>query len=663
MHFNLLISLHALRNRCALGILDTKRWQWIYLQVVKTASQVKLNQIRGISTIGRNLFAVTPGSVQFYEIRTNNWGRRKPIFELRHETVLPEWVLGDTEQANMIAIHASKRSECIYVSNNSLGSIDILDFSGELLDRRHLWKIAPSIFKPPKIKGATFKYPVVRFINEDNEGKIYLTIACNRNGESGGVISLDNGKVVVDHFESPHGGTLSENRLYVLEVKKGTLNVLMLNSNVKADQKAEMILAPQFPFPDETDPTQNIRGLALANDRIYCGVFNLKRSIQKRLPARIVCFELENGKQIKTVFVPDSVQFPSPRIFGISPVSEALTPHIDSNSPIFFIHKKQCKPRQRKDSLVTCWGGDELRDIVHDSDAVMTADRRQSSLTMKTSHHDLTTNGQTVHFADSEPLKKIVVSFEEASLCYRRNARFGIGKNRRLRRAMHFWALRNLSFQLYEGETIGIIGRNGSGKSTMAQLCGKVLSPDTGKVEINGSVQLLSLGLGFKKDMTGRDNVYISGALLGLSREQISNRMQDIEDFAEIGDFIDEPMSTYSSGMRSRLGFAVATAVEPDILILDEVMATGDKAFRDKAIKRMQNMRENAKTVIVISHNPGQLKRLCSRILWLEKGRLVFDGPPRRTLSAYQNFCQNPERWLARNPQVVAILEETRQSF
>jgi ABC-type polysaccharide/polyol phosphate transport system ATPase subunit len=142
---------------------------------------------------------------------------------------------------------------------------------------------------------------------------------------------------------------------------------------------------------------------------------------------------------------------------------------------------------------------------------------------------------------------------------------------------------------------------------------------------------------------------------MGLSKKEIQARMDDIEAFSELGAFMDEPVRTYSSGMRSRLGFAVATAVRPDILILDEIMATGDKAFRDKAMRRMREMRGLARSVIVVSHNPGQLRKLATRVLWLDKGRMVMLGDPRDVLNAYDKFCQNPAKWMNNHPDLAGL--------
>ena len=248
------------------------------------------------------------------------------------------------------------------------------------------------------------------------------------------------------------------------------------------------------------------------------------------------------------------------------------------------------------------------------------------------------------------------VIFDAVGLCFKRAARKLLSFNKNLRNKKTFWALQDVSFTVYEGETLGVIGRNGSGKSTLSKICSGVLIPDKGKVIVNGRAHLLALGVGFKNELSGRENVFISGSLLGLNPKEIKARMSEIETFAELGEFMDEPVRTYSSGMRSRLGFAVATAVKPDILILDEIMATGDKAFQDKAIRRLRDMSGLARSIIVVSHNPGQLRKLSTRVLWLEKGRKLMLGKPQKVLNAYGSFCQSPAKWLKRHPEMASKL-------
>ena len=215
-------------------------------------------------------------------------------------------------------------------------------------------------------------------------------------------------------------------------------------------------------------------------------------------------------------------------------------------------------------------------------------------------------------------------------------------------------ALRDISFTVHEGETLGVIGAKWLRKSTLSMICSGVLIPDRGKVRVHGRVQLLALGVGFKIELSGRENVFISGSLLGLNKKEIKARMKEIEEFAELGEFIDEPVRTYSSGMRSRLGFAVATAVKPDILVLDEIMATGDKAFQDKAMRRMREMRGLARSVIVGSHNPGQLRKLSTRGAcgWKKDGCSCWVSQ-KKFSRPMNNFCQSPEKWLKNNPNEV----------
>lgn len=186
-----------------------------------------------------------------------------------------------------------------------------------------------------------------------------------------------------------------------------------------------------------------------------------------------------------------------------------------------------------------------------------------------------------------------------------------------------FWALSNVNLTIGRGETCAIVGRNGSGKSTLLQILCGTLRGTSGRVEVNGRVAaLLELGAGFNVDFTGRENVYMNGAVLGLSREEIDQRFAEIEAFAEIGDFIDQPVKTYSSGMYVRLAFAVAIHVEPQILIVDEALAVGDSRFQAKCMNRIKKMQETGVTILFVSHDIGAVRSLCERALWLDKGKV-----------------------------------------
>lgn len=202
-----------------------------------------------------------------------------------------------------------------------------------------------------------------------------------------------------------------------------------------------------------------------------------------------------------------------------------------------------------------------------------------------------------------------------------------------------FWALRGLDLEVAEGEALGVIGANGAGKSTMCLALAGILPPDEGEIEVDGRVApILTLGAGFNRDMTGRDNIYLSGALMGLDKQQVGEMEQFVVDFAEIGDFVDNPVRTYSSGMRARLGFAIATSVEPDVLILDEVLSVGDAAFREKSRARMHHLMDRARAMVLVSHQMDTIKDLSTTALWLHHGETVMRGGVDEVVGAYEDL-------------------------
>lgn len=201
-----------------------------------------------------------------------------------------------------------------------------------------------------------------------------------------------------------------------------------------------------------------------------------------------------------------------------------------------------------------------------------------------------------------------------------------------------FWALDDISFDLHKGETLGIIGVNGSGKSTLLRLITGIFPPDKGKIYHKGRVgALIAVGAGFHPHMTGRENIYLNGTILGMTRKEIDAKLDEIIDFADIGDFLEAPVNTYSSGMRVRLGFSIAVHCEPDILLVDEVLSVGDLAFRNKSLRKMNEHRKKANAIIFISHNLDQIRVLCDRVIILDYGKLVFDGDTDEGLIMYEN--------------------------
>lgn len=190
-----------------------------------------------------------------------------------------------------------------------------------------------------------------------------------------------------------------------------------------------------------------------------------------------------------------------------------------------------------------------------------------------------------------------------------------------------FWALRNISFEVKKGDRVGILGLNGAGKSTLLKIISGVMKPTEGSIAIKGKIApLLELGAGFDYNYTGRENVFLNGAILGYTKDFLEGKYDQIVEFAEIGEFMDVPLKNYSSGMKARLGFSIATMVEPEILILDEVLSVGDAKFREKSEERIMSLFDKGVTVLFVSHSIEQVQRLCNKAIWLEKGKMVMQG-------------------------------------
>jgi ABC-2 type transport system ATP-binding protein/lipopolysaccharide transport system ATP-binding protein len=199
-----------------------------------------------------------------------------------------------------------------------------------------------------------------------------------------------------------------------------------------------------------------------------------------------------------------------------------------------------------------------------------------------------------------------------------------------------FTALDHVSFRVERGETLGLIGRNGAGKSTMLKLISGILKPTEGRVTTRGSVvPMLELGSGFDNDLTGRENIFLNGAILGYSEEFLKEKYDDIVAFSELGQFIDVPIRNYSSGMLARLAFSVASMVQPEILIVDEILSVGDAAFQEKSRARMTELMGGGTTVLFVSHSLDQIREMCGRVVWLEQGRIKMIGPADEVCGAY----------------------------
>ncbi len=204
-----------------------------------------------------------------------------------------------------------------------------------------------------------------------------------------------------------------------------------------------------------------------------------------------------------------------------------------------------------------------------------------------------------------------------------------------------FWALRDVSFDLHHGESLGVIGRNGAGKSTLLQLLAGILRPDQGTLIYHGvRATLLSLQIGFVPYLSGRQNAILSGMLLGLAKQEVEEKMADIRAFSELGDFFDQPINAYSSGMKARLGFSVAFQLNPDVLLIDEVLGVGDAEFKAKSSQIMREKIRSDKTIVLVSHSPGTIRQLCDRAVWIDNGATRAEGETTEVLDRYEQFLK-----------------------
>ncbi len=240
-------------------------------------------------------------------------------------------------------------------------------------------------------------------------------------------------------------------------------------------------------------------------------------------------------------------------------------------------------------------------------------------------------------------MSEYAIEVENLSVCYKGLKSYSIKKNLLRRRHSEnelFKAVKNVSFKLQKGEILGIVGKNGSGKSTLLKAIAGIFTPDEGQVDLhNNSVSLLAIGVGFIKELSGRENILLSGLLLGFSEAEIRSRTDEIIDFSELGDFIDKPVRTYSSGMYSKLSFAITAILETDIILIDEVLSVGDARFRKKSYAKMKELiNQKDRTVVIVSHDSKTLLDLCDKLLWINDGEMMQFGETKDVLSVYESY-------------------------
>ena len=244
-----------------------------------------------------------------------------------------------------------------------------------------------------------------------------------------------------------------------------------------------------------------------------------------------------------------------------------------------------------------------------------------------------------------EKKQEIAITVKNLDIFYKEIKRFSIAKSgvNNLLKAKTFHAVKNLSFEVPKGQIVGICGKNGSGKSTLLRAIAGIFSPDNGSIDLHGnSISLLSIGVGFQRKLSGYENIFLSGLLLGYSEEQIKARLKEIIEFSELGDFIYKPVNTYSSGMYSKLAFAITAILETDIMLIDEVLSVGDIRFREKSYNKMKELiSDENRTVIIVSHSSHTLRSLCDRVIWINDGVLKGDGDSDQIVTKYEQFMKS----------------------
>ena len=255
--------------------------------------------------------------------------------------------------------------------------------------------------------------------------------------------------------------------------------------------------------------------------------------------------------------------------------------------------------------------------------------------------------------ANGDGMRHAIESAMRAPLAWLRSSR-----QKKLRQ-VDFWALKDVSFQIKQGEVVGIIGRNGAGKSTLLKILSRITVPTEGRIRIDGRIaSLLEVGTGFHQELTGRENIFLNGAILGMTRAEIIRKFDEIVEFSGIEEFLDTPVKRYSSGMYVRLAFAVAAHLEPEILIVDEVLAVGDAAFQKKCLGKMASFAQSGRTVLFVSHNMEAIRTLCQRGIWLKDGRLHKDGKADEIVEDYFNSIANEISFSCANPDYGLIIQK-----
>ena len=419
-------------------------------------------------------------------------------------------------------------------------------------------------------------------------GGIGCTLANLGGTEKGMLLDLSAGKLLHDGLHHPVGGRVHRGKLYVSLWREGAIAEFQLSAQdpVSIDPNSMRLFRPSSPPELGEEIKQNLAGMFLHDDTLLCSVTYYAKK-QKCNPA-LAGFDLGSAEQ--NLFFRLELPLSNAFMFSLHHAPDSWLPHLPlKTEPVL----RQCSTHGGSGSI-------------EQAEAASPPDMNISG-------------------------KKKVIEAKGVGLSFD-SGFWGIMP---FNRDKKFWALKDVSFDLHKGEILGLIGNNGAGKSTLARILTGVYSPSQGHLSIKGQVSLLALGTGFVTQLSGRDNVYIAGAYQGRSGPEIKRNFDRIVEFAGLEEHIDRPLRDYSAGMKSRLAFSAAVFMEPDILVIDEVLGTGDAGFRSKAEDKIHELIDKSSGVIIVSHNMPFIRNVCSRVLWLEQGVSKMSGTPDDVVPVY----------------------------
>lgn len=600
---------------------------------------------RGISCLEDKIYVVSPTALFIFEFCPNKEGA---AFKLYKEVYRPEWRLGKPGiWGNLLDVHCCVHRQRVYVTSGSTDKIYVFSLQGKFIEYFYAWDVVKGLISDYSNPGRPDRgYTWATHVGAGPDQTLWVTLGDVQGTGQGLIANLESGEILIGGLSCAMDGLVDNNKVFVTDFCSSSAFAYEMHreSNNKIVINSEPLCAylPEIHDENMKQSRQRMRGLLAEKGKLIAGVSAWKAPGIDQIGSRLCIFDQISGDLEKEIILPQVKQYSWLSVYSLCSVPYSWLDRLplpkrqrlylpeNINTSILHIDQSEMRSSRKRDSK------DENSDPNIDSERQ--EDKESGALKKSTCSIELAPEEQI----ENNEKKKIVISLEEVTLSYPKSepslkslVRFNNSKGR-------FWALKGLNITVYEGEIVGLIGRNGSGKSTTVKLIGGIYSPDNGTIKVNGKVSILSLRSGFKIHLSGRDNVYLRGAYLGLTRAKIQRHMEEIVEFAEIKDFIDEPVRHYSSGMRARLAFAINAVLQPEILIIDEALSTGDSSFREKVTQRVTRLVDEARAVLIVSHQMGFLKEVCTKIVWMEKGRKVMEGDPSKIISKYLNFCRNP---------------------